>query len=222
MKRVYTNSKYTVFPGFYESVLYNSDTLYYFETDELPEGFCWEFVKGGFEKFENETCEAWVEAMKDNLFDNPIGLRIGKYTSLYSPKYYNFSTDKISFEVEVNLNELKKYCWVTCEKEFNDYLFKNWSSYDGFISFIPNNLSEYKEEYKLRNDWKKDALIDIMIEWYLLKFIDFGDVTQDVCSEDWMRIYENVTLQSEEDWSLWDFEYDDKKGYVPTHKIDAA
>ena len=114
MKKVYKNFSYRVFPGFYESILYDSDKLYCFNNGELPEGFCWEFVDGGFQKYCKETCEQWVSNMADALensryadHDNPLGLKIGKYCGMKSPKEYNFTTDKIQFSVDVNLNRLK-------------------------------------------------------------------------------------------------------------------
>lgn len=36
MKKIYENASCKVFPGFYESILYNSDTLYHFEDGYLP------------------------------------------------------------------------------------------------------------------------------------------------------------------------------------------
>lgn len=222
MKHVYCNSSCKVFSGFYESNLYNSDMLYNFEREYLPKGFCWEFVNGGFDKFCKETCEDWVDAMSDNFDENPLDMKL-KYKSLWSPKYYNYSTDKINIEVDINLAKLKKFCWKDNRDEFDEYLNKHWSSHDGFISFIPNNVREFEEEYKCRSDWKHDSLIDIMIEFYLLKYVNFVDVEMDCYENEWERLYNNITLQSEEDWSLWDFEYDDKtQSYIPTHKLEVA
>lgn len=218
MKKIYENASCKVFPGFYESLLYNSDTLYHFEYGELPEGFCWEFVKGGYQNFCRETCEEWVYKMQDALdeSENPLNLKIGKYCGMWSPREYNFYTDKIQFRVEVNLNDLKKYCWKTCREEFNEYLNKNWSDRPGFWSFVPNNVYKFEHNYRIGKD--TDMLIDIMIEWYLLKFIDFESVEYGVLEDDYMRLSENVTLQSVEDWSLWDYEYGDN-GYIPTKRI---
>ena len=40
---------------------------------------------------------------------------------------------------------------------------------------------------------------------------------------DYERLYKNITLQSEEDWSLWDYEYNpDTDKFVPTHKLEVA
>lgn len=220
MKHIYSNSSCKVFGGFYESNLYDSDTLYNFERDELPKGFCWEFKKDGYEKFCKETCEDWVDAMNDNFDENPLEMEL-KYIGMWSPKYYNYSTDKLNLEVKVNLAKLKKFCWKDNRDEFDEYLNKHWSSYDGFISFIPNNVREFEEEYRIRSDWKHDSLIDIMIEFYLLKYVNFDDVEMDCFENEYERLYNNITLQSEEDWSLWDFEYDNKtQSYIPTHKLE--
>lgn len=228
MKKVYENASCKVFPGFYESLLYNSDTLCNLDYGRLPEGFCWEFVKGGYQSFCKETCEDWVSAMQDALensryadHDNPLGLKIGKYCGMWSPKEYNFRTDRIQFKVEVNLNKLKEYCWKTCREEFDKYLFENWSDRPGFWSFVPNSVCSFEYKYKRGKD--KDMLIDIMIEWYLLKFIDFEDVEYSVFENDYERLYENITLQSESDWSLWDYEYDsDTDRIIPTRKLEVA
>ncbi len=226
MRKIYENSSCKVFPGFYESILFNSDTLYHFEYGNLPEGFCWGFKKGGYQSFVKQTCEDWVSAMIQNLKDNPLNVQIGKYRSIWSPREYNFSTDRIRFDVKFNLNELKKFCWKERRADFNDYLQKTWSSRSGFISFVPNNVVRFEYDYK-NNDSKykdnKDMLIDIMLEWYFLEYINFNDVVVETIEEDFIRISENVTLQSEEDWSLWDCEYDDKTDtYIPTHKLEVA
>lgn len=213
MKRVYENWSSAVFPGFYESLLFNSDTLCNWERDETPKGFWWDFTREGYKKFQKETCEAWVDAMRDNFKDNPIGLKIGSYAGLWSPREYNFTTDKLSMRVEFNLNELKRYCFKERRADFDMYLLKHWSDRPGFWSFVPNSASWFEDDYKAGKD--KDGLIDVMVEWYLLEFVDFEDVEMDVCESDWERIYENVALFDENN-DQWEFEYDD--GYVPTRK----
>ena len=228
MKKVYENWSCEIFPGFYESLLYNSDTLCHFDSEALPDGYGWEFVKGGWDKFCKETCEKWVDAMRNELEnskysdkDNPLNLKIEKYCGMWSPREYNFMTDKIQFRVEVNLNKLKKYCWETRREDFDKYLHEHWTSYSGFISFVPNNVNGFIQDYKA--NYHKDGLIDIMIEWYLLEFIDFEDVELSMCDSEFERLYNKLTLQSEEDWTLWDCEYDrETEKYKPTHKLEVA
>jgi len=214
MKHVYENFSCTVFPGFYESLLYNSDTLYYHDSESLPEGYSWEFVEGGYEKFEKETCKEWVRAISENFEDNPLGMTIGKFKFLWSPKYYNFSTNRISFEVSVDLRKLKKYCFSSEREDFDRYLHEKWSDRDGFWSFVPNNVPEFMEKYK-----HDKSLVDIMIEYYLLRFVNFEGVEYDVLEEDFSRIHEFITLE-DENGKLWDYEWDNKtEKCIPTTMI---
>ncbi len=218
MKTVYENFSSMVFPGFYESLLYNSDTLYHFEYGELPDGFCWEFVNNGYCKYTEAVCKEWVSIIKDELSVNSLNMKIGKFKRMWSPKEYNFMTDRISFEVSVNLNDLKRYCFKTRRAAFDTYLHKYWSSRDGFWSFIPNTVGAFEYRYKHScNLCTKKDLIQIMIEWYLLESVDFEGVEETVLESQWELLSENVALQSTDDWSLWDYEYND--GYKPTKRI---
>ena len=188
---------------------------------ELPDGYGWEFVKGGFTNFTEATCKAWVDAIADNFTDNPIGMKIGAYRSMWSPREYNFATDRISFSVEFDLRKLKKYCFKERRKAFDGYLKAHWSSCSGFWSFIPNNAYLFEQCYNGKATYcciGKDDLIRIMVEWYLLENVDFQNVEYNVCEYENERLYENVTLCKSDDWSLWDYEYTDN-GYIPTKKI---
>lgn len=213
MKRIYENWSSAVFPGFYESVLYNCDTLYNYEYGETPKGFFWDFTSEGFAKFQKETCEAWIDAMRDCLNVNPIGLKIGSYAGIRSPREYNFTTDKLKFGVEFNLNELKRFCFKVRRDDFDKYLRKNWSSGPGFWSFVPNSVSLFESEYKSGED--KESLIDVMVEWYLREYVDFEGVEMACLETEWERISGNVSL-FDENYNQWEFEYNN--GYVPTRK----
>ena len=218
MKKIYENSSCRVFPGFYESWLYNSDTLCNFDSDVLPENYCWEFPDGEYQKFEKDTCEKWISAIKDSFDDNPLNMEIGSLKNLWSPRFYNFQTDRISFDVKVNLNSLKKFCFKDNREDFDKYLHEHWSSYDGFISFIPNSVFSFENDYKEGNG--VSTLQDIMIEYYLLKFVNFDDVMYDTCESEFERLHEHVALQNTEDLSLWEYEYDsDTDKVILTTKI---
>jgi len=218
MKKTYENFSCRIFPGFYESNLYNSDTLYNMDYGCMPDNFCYDFPNGEFQKFEKETCEAWVSAIKDNFEENPLNMEIGSLKNLWSPRFYNFETDRISFDVKVNLNSLKKFCFKDNRADFDKYLHEHWSSYDGFISFIPNSVFWFESEYKEDKDVSR--LQDIMIEYYLLKFIDFEHVEMDVMESDYERLYNHIALQNTEDLSFWNYEYDNNTDKViPTTKI---
>lgn len=75
------------------------------------------------------------------LFPKPDFLQ---FKELYSPKYYNYSTDEITAQISPDLmariqqTVLKEY-----PKEFCEYLKDHFTDYDGFMSNYPNNPAEF-------------------------------------------------------------------------------
>lgn len=216
MKTVYENFSGDVFPGFYESTLYNSGM---FDYPKCPEGFYQDFKTGEFQKYQTETCKDWVSKMAEQIKENPIGLEILGYAGMSSPMEYNFRTDRISVKIKVNLFKLKKYCLADNAAEFDKYLADNWTSCSGFISFIPNNIYQFKDKYT-NQPRRRDELIQTMIEWYLLKFIDFDEITMAMYDEQYERLEGKLALVKDEDLSEWDSEYSEESDmYIPTEQI---
>lgn len=216
MKLIYENFNTVVFPGFYESTLYNSDMFNYLKCHE---GFYLDFSTEGFKKYQIETCEDWVSEMAEQIKGNPIGLEILGYAKLSSPREYNFRTDRISIEIKVNLFKLKRYCFADNQEKFDKYLTENWTSYSGFCSFIPNNISRFKDKYK-NQPTSRDELIQVMIEWYLLQFIDFDKITISIFELQYERMDGKLALIKDDDSSEWGYEYSEERDeYSPTLKI---
>lgn len=182
-KTRYENWSRGVFPGFYDTTLSSESLLMDDSCCRAPEGYWLEVEDEGI--YRKEVCREWVRRMGENWNENPIGMRLGNLAGLSSPREYNFRTDTIKVDVEVNLNRLKDYCWKERASDFDDYLHKHWSSREGFLSFIPNRLSTFKETYRLDKSARSE-LVDIMVEWYLLEHIDWECVEYDV----YERLYE--------------------------------
>ena len=73
-------------------------------------------------------------------------------TGVYHPKQYNFSGDELEFDLVVNKEEyeaLKEK--VTSNENFNAYLRNNYKSYDGFISYMADDISEFETQ----DTWKQ-------------------------------------------------------------------
>ena len=88
-----------------------------------------------------------------------------KFLGLVSPKYYNYSNDKIECDIDYNKRNLVKYL-NEYNKDFDKYLHENCSSYSGFISFYANNLREWK--FKTNNFVNLDsAEITIILNFIL-------------------------------------------------------
>lgn len=139
------------FPGFYESELFNSDTLYnefctenlvqyrdYFEDEEL-EAKDLDFDFGSYQK---ACCEAFVSAFHDVCPDFVKGL---KFAELWSPTYYNTTTDKVYAEIEfaddwkeqIITFMLKNKAWLSTKIK------EEWSDQSGFVSMMDNTFEHW-------------------------------------------------------------------------------
>ncbi len=205
----YENWSGRVFPGFCYTILSSSNTLSSDNHFCAPDGFYLDVVDEA--DYRHEVCREWAWAMEANWDDNPVGMRVGEFVGLWSPREYNFSTDRITVEVKVNLNRLKAYCWRERASDFDDYLHKHWSSRDGFWSFIPNRLSTFKETYRLDKSARSE-LVDIMVEWYLLEHIDWEGVQWDVYEKLDEIAHSVGIVLVDHHWNAWRAEWDNDAG----------
>lgn len=127
------------FSGFYES--WHSNRI----DDALEGGFNYDHVTGeevevpdiwgaDFDNkaIEMEYCEAYVNAFADK-FELDLG-----FEQLESPKYYNYSTDRIFASIPLRqINKIRKE--VEKNKKWPQYIKENFSSYDGFSSNYEND-----------------------------------------------------------------------------------
>lgn len=83
----------------------------------------------------------------------------------YSPREYNFSTDSLDMNVDVNYRLMLKYlASLEGNQEFTDWLHEQYSSRDGFISFTPDNWHEMRRViYNHDND--KEQAVGALIRW---------------------------------------------------------
>jgi hypothetical protein len=172
----YENWSREIFQGFYESELYYSDIESDFncDCDEVRELKDWK----GFTTTVAQDCTAclWQCLNQEQEIIKSI-----EYKGLYSPKYYNFETDKLELVIDCDIEALKTYCFKDNCGDFDLYLYENFTSYDGFVSFVPNNLKEFYAKYE--DDTER--LLNVMIEFYLLQNLDLL-AYRDSCAE-WAR-----------------------------------
>lgn len=153
------------FGGFYHSI--HSDILDiqidYFEIDKDNVNY-------------KETCNSYCNEFINSLNDM-LELNL-KFVKIDSPKFYNFSTDKI--EAEINENDFNKLKDTYLNSnEFIDYVNENSKSYDGFISFY-NGFDEVIKE--------DEVLLEYMFN-YILK--EYADEIDNYISEMDFEIIEN-------------------------------
>lgn len=101
-------------------------------------------VNYDFSEFMQSIMEAY-EANK-SMIVSEMGIPFIKsihFTGTHSPKQYNFSTDTLDFDCEIDetllLNELSS---LASDTNFNTWLHDNFTSYDGFWSYTPNNYQD--------------------------------------------------------------------------------
>lgn len=164
------NIELPFFPGFYESDLQNSDTPYWAIKEQLQyyqrdcDTPCKELTEDDldfdYSDYEEDVRNAWVDGFRERMPEMVLSLENVEMTS---PRYYNFSTDKLWADIEL------KDGWEDDVRAFMtenaDWLRKrikdDWTSYDGFHSFMSNNFDN------LAHDEDEDYWGDKSWYWHL-------------------------------------------------------
>jgi hypothetical protein len=119
---------------------------------------------------QNNVCEWLVESSFSpySCLSDFCAISFNKMTS---PQYYNYSTDKIwvdvTFETKKQLKAFEKYCFIDNAADFDAYLKNYHSSRSGYISFVENNLNEFKKEYET-DEREKDKNLSVMLDFVLM------------------------------------------------------
>lgn len=167
MKLEYYNWSTRIFDGFYESQLYNSDTEYHLNEIMQDDEHTQEYELD-FEPYQQSISDYAVELLKDYCINDDNIINSMDFVELSSPRYYNFETDKLVIDIDFNLTNLKLYIKKR-KDDFNQYLKDNFTSYDGFISFIANNYDDFMNDYYYSDN--REKYLNVMIEYYILRCI---------------------------------------------------
>lgn len=163
----FINDNLIIFPGLYESELYNSDTDYLL-ADALGASQGEEVIYD-FDEFKKIAGKACVDSLNKELYSHNVIIDM-RYVGINSPTYYNYTTDKVIIDIDYNFIALVKYCKHTKRKEFDKYLADNYTSCSGYTSFIKNSAGDF-----FANSWfnsHKNIAIQVMIEFYLINEVD--------------------------------------------------
>jgi len=184
------------FPGFYESIYSNSDTGYnaiYEDMDYLREMYPGAEINDfnfDYKRFEAAIVDKFVEAFKGY---KPAFVEGIEFESLYSPRYYNYDTDRIYCNIELSDD------WKNQAKEFiarnydtlKERIRRDWSPYDGFISFIENDIEAFRVELL---DNEKPLYVQILLQ-YVMEYENGG----------YDKIFDSLFYDTMED--IYDTEY---------------
>lgn len=171
------------FCGFYESPLYNSDTLYMETNDDI------DYYK---ERFEDETLtpddldidfarytKACCEAFCTEFYhSSPKIVKSLDLVEMTSPNYYNFETGKVYAKVvlEDDWREQVKYFMDANKEWLTNRIRQEWSSRDGFWSFLSNDYNEWCEF--LQEDDTDERYLSEIIKYMM--YLDNKDIYNDL------------------------------------------
>ena len=148
------------FGGFYESIHSNIID----EQIEVQLEWCEDLQEDGFDSV--NWRETFIDYSKEYVYrlNEELDLNLS-FVGLNSPKYYNYTTDKII--VKVNKEDKKTLSKYIYDIDFLDWADPRLTSRDGFTSFYDGikGLLEMAQHYEK----DQEVLIGLVIDWLIIK-----------------------------------------------------
>jgi hypothetical protein len=193
------------FEGFYES-------NYSYEIDSILEGYFQDdhgdvnpaIAEKVFEKTDYKAAYRYAAKLYTSNFSEVHGIDV-KFKSLDSPKFYNYTTDRIFCEIE--LSEVERL-YKEVDKEVLRGLVKQlFTSYDGFISHYSPDLDQWGADVSKWDHNQIGTLIEAYIIWTdTISDFDIFDLNEDLGNnlyefiDDFERLYKlSKYLEERED-----------------------
>lgn len=163
----FINWSWILFDGFYESNLFNSDTEYYIN-ENLQDSEHPEVYEVEWDSYKEECGKMHADVLHETCVNTDGVIQNIDYKGISSPQYYNYETDKLLLSIDFDDNKLLEYIKDN-KDDFNYYLHKSFTSYDGFISFVENNYNSFMD--KFNNNEDVQLSLQVMLEYYMLRCI---------------------------------------------------
>jgi len=139
------------FGGFYNSI--HSDNIdWKIESEE------WNFDTVLWLETQKSYCESYIDRL-----NNKLDLEL-KYIGLDSPKYYNFTTDKIIAQIDRQF-AVNKLLPMLYDKNFLNWANPLLKSRDGFRSFYDGIADLIKKS--MDNDTEFEILMGMVVDWLI-------------------------------------------------------
>lgn len=197
------------FCGFYESPPYNSDTLYWETTEDEMEYWRERFddetltaddLDIDFPRFKEECAKEYMDVFFNNA-DCPDFIKSMEFSEIVSPPYYNFETDKlyVNVEFEEDWRDKVKSFMDENKKWLTERIKEEWSSRDGFCSFMDNTYDGWYEE--LQKDDADERYIGVMIG-YIMELANkdiYNDLITDTLEDFYISEYIFNTKEKKEE-----------------------
>jgi hypothetical protein len=125
----------------------------------------WNFIDGALPK---AIVDSFNHAFSKNKID---GVQMTA-VELDQPRYYNYGGDSLILEVTLTNSKFAELVELSETDEFLEYLKDHYSSYPGFVSFVPTNLEALKNS---------KYYYDVLFEYFLLS--QESDTVKDIDDE---------------------------------------
>lgn len=189
----YSQKDYFLFEGFYETILVDWDSVeeaerQYAEEQGRKIGY---IIK--WDEYKKRLGDYIFSKLKEYVKDDEIFGEF-KFKEIWSPQYYNYDTDHLDGEIEVDIDALASR--IKADKKalegFDKYLHEHYSDRSGFVSFIPNNANDLFERLKFKKDSREsDVLLDY---WFIVQ------IWRDKYSDDCWDVVSLCGDRNDQDW----------------------
>lgn len=137
-----------VFPGFYSTIFEANieDELYHQNSERdtnLPK-IDYDDIDFQYKDYETEVVKQCCSFLENELGEFVTSI---KFQNVVSPKEYNFANDSGNIEVGLtkkNIKSIRNYIYSHRE-QYEEWLKKKYTSYDGFLSWYDNNFDGWKQ-----------------------------------------------------------------------------
>lgn len=196
IRKVKLNSNFLPFINVCTYATFDMYEMWYYMYEEMP---IWiEEKERDNSKFLKDICEYTLEELEDVCL-NDLSFYIDSDVSTlntHSPKFYNFSTDSFTVDVNIDVAKLSEFVKGVVKSDLEiceDFIEYNWETRSGFLSFMPQSIKEVLE-LDIDNDEDVSKLLAFAINIVAIK--EIGDI-----NDMWMYVMENITGNS----SLYDY-----------------
>lgn len=139
------------FHGFYDSIwsdMEDSELEYYQQEHNVS--MIWDWIQVNVGDFQQEVCERYAEIALNEM-NSALGLHLKQgRVSMWSPREYNFTTDKIYVVIELSEEDRERIIHLILSdyNRLQEEIHKHHTSRDGFISFMSNDIDEWLELFR--------------------------------------------------------------------------
>lgn len=181
----WTQCDMSLFPGFYNSVLDANDIIEYYSPD--ADDRIYDFPdEQSYRNFAQKVCDYFIREIQQRYVYSwfyvdagrcrPIKriIRRMKFKRLYSPQFYNFETDRLIIDCEINRWEILRYIFNN-KHQFEMYLREHYTSCSGFVSFVKNSLAGILRQ--------PEYFWNVALDFIFLQETEIEEEVDDICEE---------------------------------------